>query len=77
MAYATNSRVREAARKPNTFRGYEVSLGEVAVVYDDVPAAEALATELGTYAKHAESSGTDAWETFSIVKLPEGWDSMP
>jgi hypothetical protein len=78
MAYATNKRVEEAQRKPQTFRGLPVTLGEFVVIYDDEVKADGLARELGTYAKHAGPKFDDTvWDTFSIVKLPEGWFGEP
>ena len=76
MAHVTSQRAREAAKKPSRFRGYPVSCGEYAVLYDSEAEADALAKSLGTYAKHApnKEDGGDSWVTFSIVKLPEGWE---
>jgi asparagine synthetase B (glutamine-hydrolysing) len=72
--YASNTQARVRADQPaETFRGYEVNWnGKAVLIYDDTVGADALAQELGTYAKHSPSRFENPhWKTFSLVGLPE------
>jgi len=74
--HVSNQRAREAAERPRTFRGHEVAISSI-VIYDDVAAADVLAEELGTVAKHASPKHEgSSWQTFSIVRLPDGWEKL-
>lgn len=72
--HVSNAQARAAEQQPTEFvfngQSYEIAAGSV-VVYDDRETAEAIATHLGTYAKHSPPRFSNShWSLFSIVKLP-------
>lgn len=70
---------RAANRGPFSYRwkdrDYEIAWESI-VVYDDPDTAEAIASFLGTYAKHSKSRFDACWQTFSIVPIKGDAASM-
>lgn len=70
--YASNAAVKATQGRARRAHGYEVTWdGKALIVYDDEEAANRMATEFGTYAKHSPAKFDGSyWKVFSLVGLP-------